>query len=81
MAKEPQNLRVLREFRIRGEAQEVGSVISKEKFKVGGEPNAADWRNLLHMTPARVEETDDAVTEKSDKPAKSDKNAMPGATR
>jgi len=65
------NLEVLREFRVKGEAQRVGSVIPKSVF---GE-NHGDWQNLCHMRPPRAKETDASVKTASAKPEKK----LPGA--
>lgn len=75
-AKEPKNVRVLEEIRIRGKAVAVGTVIAKDDEKAFKE--AGEWRNLEAM--GRLEQTDDAVGEpKSAKKtaAKTDAPAMP----
>lgn len=49
------NLDVLREFRIKGVAQPVGSVIPKTVMPKG------DWMNLCAMKPPRAEQTAEKV--------------------
>jgi hypothetical protein len=58
MAKEksPANVRALVAFRLKGKAVNVGDVVAKTSFA-----QKSDWQNLLHMEPARVEETEDKV--------------------
>lgn len=58
MAKEksPANVRALVAFRLKGKPVNVGDVVAKTSFA-----QKSDWQNLLHMEPARVEETDDKV--------------------
>lgn len=53
---EKKNLLILKEIRIGGKPQPVGSVIAKGDF-----PNKGDWQNLCNMTPARCIETDAPV--------------------
>lgn len=66
------NLRVLREFRLKGVAQPVGSVIAKSDFD-----NAGDYMNLCAMNPPRAEQTDAKV---GPAPKSGGKNAaLPGA--
>ena len=72
------NVIALVEFRLKGKVIQKGEVIPKSAFA-----NKGDWQNLVHMKPARCEETDGSVGKpkaKSDK-AKSDKakSEMPGA--
>lgn len=71
MAKENEpNVIALIEFRLKGRKVQKGEVVSKDDF-----PSNGDWRNLAHMTPARVEETLARVG----KPQKAGKAAMPGS--
>lgn len=75
------NVKVLVSFRLKGEHQPVGRVISKADFAAYGEPNTGDWQNLVHMNPARAEETDEAVGDPVEpKVSKSDtRPSLPGA--
>jgi hypothetical protein len=54
--KELKNLKVLRGIRVDGKAYPTGSIIPKSLFKKEG-----DWKNILHMSKPRVEETSEAV--------------------
>ena len=51
------NVKVLKEIRIKGEAQPVGRVIAKSNEKAFASPG--EWRNLVAMD--RLEETNDPV--------------------
>lgn len=48
------NLEVVRPFRLKGDALQVGDIVRKKDF-----PNKASMLNLLHMDPERVKETDE----------------------
>lgn len=50
------NVKALVEFRLKGAKVKQGEVIAKDAFASKG-----DWQNLAHMTPPRVEETDEPV--------------------
>jgi len=73
------NLKVLQTIRVRGDVCFKGAVVSKKHFD-----NKADWQNLCHMEPPRLEETDEKLfTPKRDKATKADKatkgDTLPGA--
>jgi len=75
MSDKKANIKALRDFRLNGEAVVKGQVVSKKDF-----PNKSDWQNICHMTPARAEETSDAVGKPKAEGAKSaaKKGKMPG---
>jgi hypothetical protein len=56
MAKEMKNIRALTGFRLKGGHVGAGDVVAKSDF-----PSKGDWQNLVNMTPARAEETDDSA--------------------
>lgn len=78
--KELKNVKALMEIRVKGKKIKEGQVISKEDFAKKG-----DWQNLVHMKPARLEETSDPVGAPGEKKKAPPKQAtkvdggMPGA--
>lgn len=57
MAKEKfANVKALKSFRLKGAHIAPGDVVAKSDFAT-----KSDWQNLVHMEPARCEETDEKV--------------------
>jgi hypothetical protein len=69
------NLLVLTSIMVAGKAIKKGTVVPKSAIE-----KKADWKNLVHMDPPRLEETDLKVGEPTKKaPAKKTTLAMPGS--
>lgn len=75
--KSKKNIKALRPFRIKGIAIDKGEVVEKARFAKKG-----DWQNLCNMSPAKAEETNDAVGKpKAEKGAKTETAGLPGAKK